>query len=264
MIALCSFPPGVYRVHNLRITSGNNLLVSGHGATLKKIDDSTSVFWDDGAALLTLCACTHVQIDGLSFDGNRLNQTGNTGMNFGILVLPAVPDGTDTLDDNFADDKPTKHIQIRNCSFYRTGAYAVGDDKFGDGIYVFAADDVIIENCYFENMGRWGVVMSDVFNALIRANVFDNAIAGDYATALGAIDIEQESGDATNGSYSSNIVIERNKLRGRAIFAVNVIPNAANHDGTYHYIKGLRFEYNETGDCLLCHLGFGRYQRKSL
>ncbi len=239
---------GVYLMDYNTIDSINNIVIYGNGATIKRLATSAGADYGRGA-LLAFMACNDITVKDLTVDGNRLEliatTPGNVSMNHGISIYGNNAVGSDVQLDNGGEDKGSKNITIDNCKFYRSGSNKAGADKFGDGITMFGVDGVTITNCYFEDSGRWGISGGDVFNLEISGNNrFNHATTGTLATALGSIDIENESADSTNGSYSRNIIITGIKAHGRVTMCVNARASAANAAGADHYIRDIRITDN--------------------
>lgn len=176
---------------------------------------------------------------GPTLDGNRSASPLYTGFNHGIQFATG-PD--DYRSNNGGEDKPNKRIRIERCTFKNMGGYNTGRDKFGDGVYLFGVDDVVIHECKFIDMGRWGVAASDVFNLRVTNNYCDNSKSG--TVALGFFDLENESTDNVRGSYSRNIIVQGNILKGFGQILVGAGSNSENYQGTNHYLRNVLVKDN--------------------
>jgi len=238
---------GTYITDYVSINDVDDIVIYGNGTTLKRLETSTGSDYIRGA-LLGFGGCNNITVRDLSLDSNRTNLVSatpaNVSMNMGIIVFGESTVGSDVLLDNGGEDKGSKNILIDNCKFYRTGSNKAGIDKFGDGIFAFGVDGLTVKNCYFEDMGRWAVAAGDSFNVTIDNNIVDNATTGALATALGSFDIENESADQTNGSYSRAIKITNNKCYGRSSMYNVARASAANENGANHYIKDIEIKNN--------------------
>jgi hypothetical protein len=236
---------GVYISDFTFIDSIDDIVINGNGATLKRLSTSPGQDYHRGAQI-ALQACSNVTFKDLIFDGNRPNlivdTPTNVSMNNGISVYGNNAGGSDVQFNGGGEDKGSKNINILGCKFYRSGSTGVGIDKFGDGVHGFGVDGLTVKDCYFEDMGRWAVSSGDCFNVTIENNIINNDSAG---TALGSIDIENESSDTTNGSYSRNIRIIDNKMTGRVSMTVSAYDSTSNSAGSNHYTKDVRVENNE-------------------
>jgi polygalacturonase len=238
--SVVSFPPGVYLTSGVRLTNAKNITILGQFATLLKLPNSAPSFWTASASLLSLCACTDVRVSGLSFNGNRPRLSSAARMaNTGIMILP-IPAKDDGLihKNNFAAVKPSQRITIDNCQFTDLGSYKSGEDKFGDGIYIFAASSVEVTRCRFSNVGRWAVAASDVIGLGVRYCDVNNTMIGNAAIALGSFDFEQEGADPNNGSYSRDILVDGCILYGRCAIYMNAIATRFNCGGPV-YIRDI-------------------------
>jgi len=246
--SIIGVPGDIYLTDYITVDTISNVVFNGNGATLKRLDTSPTSWYKQGA-LMALVACNNIEVHNWIFDGDRANliatTPGNVGMNNGITVYGNNTAGSAVLNDNGGETKGSKNISIHHNSFYRTGANAAGIDKFGDGILIFAVDGITIKDNYFEDMGRWAVAAGDVFNLTINDNIISNTTTGTLATALGSIDIENESSDTTNGSYSRNIQINNNKMTGRVSMSIGTADSTANSAGTTHYTKNVHVENNK-------------------
>lgn len=234
------FNTGVFIDRSLTVISGplkfsyvDGMRIYGQG-TIKMKGDRTGEILYAGGAQITFIGSSGVDIDGLIFDGNRKGSPEYTGFNHGVQFVPA---DNDFRSNNGGASKPSKRNRIRNCIFKNQGSNRVGQDKFGDGVYLFGCDDVEIVNVHFENVGRWGVAMSDCLNVKMDKLTCDNTAPD--SVALGFIDIENESIDNTNGTYSENISMSNLSGVGLCQIRVGGGSNSENKNGAAHYLRNI-------------------------
>lgn len=237
----------VYITDYIVVDTIDNITIYGNGATLKRLSTSTGADFIRGA-VVAFGACNHIRVVGLVVDGNRGNlivdNPSNVSMNYCLSFYGTNTIGSDTLLDTGGETKGSKNILVEHCEFYRSGSTGVGVDKFGDGVYAFGVDGLTVKDNYFEDHGRWPIAFSDCFNVRIHGNDIINATSGTYATALGSIDIENESADQTNGSYSRNIWIYNNNMVGRVSMLVQALASVANNTGANHYLRNVYIKDN--------------------
>lgn len=176
---------------------------------------------------------------GVEFDGNRSGSPLYTGANHGIQF--GTGDG-DYRSNNGGPVKTNRNILISGCYFHDQGSYSTSIDKFGDGVALFGCDGVVIEKCKFVDMGRWGVSASDIFNLRVVNNYFNSSKEG--TVALGFVDIENESTDPVNGTYSKNIIISGNNIFGYGQILVGGGSNSENYQGALHYLHNVAITGN--------------------
>ncbi|MCZ9287034.1 hypothetical protein OM258_17935 [Escherichia albertii] len=235
--------PGGYTFvcDKMQFSNINNVTIEGTGC-IKMISERTGAFYYADGAQITFINSSNVKIIGIEFDGNRSGSPQYTGFNHGIQFVTGTGD---FRSNNGGDVKKNKNIYISKCRFHDQGSYNSGIDKFGDGIYLFGCDGVVIENNEFVDIGRWGVASSDCFNVRIINNYHNCSKIG--TVALGFVDIENESTDNTNGSYSHNIVISGNTICGFGQILVSGGNNSENNLGAKHYLRNVTI----TGNSLL-------------
>lgn len=151
--------PGVYIISspiNLNGTSG--VIVNGYSATFKQAEQ-TSV-----NQLIAVFNSTDITINGLTFDGNYLNETPPTE--------PGSPDGWVGI--YIAGN--SRNVLINGCKFYQIQTKCVSinvaqnvtirncyfnESQYHDGIYIWGdsgvTKDILVEGCIFQNMARSGV-----------------------------------------------------------------------------------------------------------
>lgn len=222
-------------------TGISNITIAGTGA-IKMIGGRTGAFYYADGAQLTFINSYNVRIIGVEFDGNRADSPSYTGFNHAVQFVTGIGD---FRSNNGGATKPNQNIYISDCYFHDQGGYNSGLDKFGDGVYLFGVDSAVIENNYFKDIGRWAVAASDCFNVSIVKNRHDCSKAG--TVALGFVDIENESTDNVNGSYSKNITIADNNLIGFGQILVGGGNGSENNLGAQHYLRNVTI----TGNSLL-------------
>lgn len=240
------FPPGVYLVDYLQIEGKSNLAIHGTHAVLRKLP-TAATHWYGQSGMITLLACRNVTVEGLEFDGNYANlDLANVGWSGAITVCPDVPDGSDFRANTGGESKTSRNVTIRNCYFHDTGTpgYAAvpHDDAFGDGVYAFGVDGLRVEGCKFQAMGRWGVAFSDCLNVAIVDNDCNNPAS---SKARGFVDNEQESSDATNGTYSRHVMVAGNRGVGKCKIYVQALNAASNAAGANHYVRDVVIADND-------------------
>lgn len=235
--------PGGYTFicDKMKFTDISGVTIEGPGC-IKMISGRTGAFYYADGAQLMFINSYDLKIIGVEFDGNRAGSPSYTGANHGIQF--GTGDG-DYRSNNGGDVKTNRNILISGCYFHDQGGYNAGIDKFGDGIHLFGVDGAVIENNYFKDVGRWAVAASDCFNISIVKNRHDCSKAG--TVALGFVDIENESTDNVNGSYSKNITIADNNLIGFGQILVGGGNNSENNLGAQHYLRNVTI----TGNSLL-------------
>lgn len=217
----------------LQFTGLSDITIAGKGA-IKMIGGRSGAFYYADGAQLTFINSSKIRIIGVEFDGNRAGSPSYTGFNHGIQFVTGTGD---FRSNNGGATKANQNIYISKCYFHDQGGYNAGIDKFGDGIYLFGCDGVVIEDNFFKDIGRWGVAGSDCFNVLVAGNHHDCSKPG--TVALGFCDIENESTDSTNGSYSRNIAIANNTIVGFGQILVGAGNNTENSTGAKHYLKNV-------------------------
>lgn len=226
-------PDGVFISGPVQIEDVDGVTISGTG-TLKMIGGRTGALYYADGALLTFINSTNIVVSGVTFDGNRTGSPLYTGFNHSLQFVTGTGD---FRSNNGGRVKPNRNIKVYRCKFKNTGSYNASIDKFGDGIYLFGCDGVDIDQCYFENMGRWGIAASDVLNVRFTNLVCNNSEVS--ATSLGFINIENESTDNVNGSYSESIFMSNLSGIGLCQILVGAGSNSENKDGAYHYLKNI-------------------------
>lgn len=230
------YVPGGYTFlcDKIQFTGISNITIAGNGK-IKMIGGRTGAFYyADGGQFNFVGNNDSVRIIGLELDGNRSGSPSYTGFNHGLQFVTGTGD---FRSNNGGDNKPNKNIYISGCKFHDQGSFNAGLDKFGDAIYLFGVDGIVIENNEFVDVGRWGVAASDVFNLRVCKNKFNCSKAG--TVALGFVDIENESTDNVNGSYSRDIVITDNNLYGYGQILVGAGSNSENNQGAQHYLRNV-------------------------
>jgi hypothetical protein len=217
----------------IKLIGMDGLWIAGSG-TIKMKGGRTGAVLYSGGAQITFIGAKNVVIDGPTFDGNRAGSPLYTGFNHGIQFVTG---DNDYRSNNGGESKPNTNIRIINAKFKNQGSFSSGYDKFGDAIYLFGCDGVLVENVYFENVGRWAVAVSDSINVKIISNSCDNSQSG--SVALGFVDVETESTDQVNGTYARDIIIANNILKGFCQILVGGGCHEANYQGTYHYVKNV-------------------------
>jgi hypothetical protein len=132
-----------YLVGQMNVKAGMRILGEGATSVLKLLASSTSF-----RRMLTTEANLHdqtydsevLEIDGLSFDGNRLNQGTYTGFEKEHQA-PIFLTGQNTKAGRL-------RARVSNC-FFR--------DTCGDGIGIYYNTDTVVENCFFEDCFRSSV-----------------------------------------------------------------------------------------------------------
>lgn len=211
----------------------SNITIAGKGA-IKMIGGRSGSFYYADGAQITFINSSNIRIIGVEFDGNRSASPLYTGFNHGIQFVTATGD---FRSNNGGDVKPNQNIYISECYFHDQGGYNSGLDKFGDAVYLFGCDGVIVENNYFKDVGRWAVAASDCFNVRICKNRHDCSKSG--TVALGFVDIENESTDNVRGSYSKNIIISDNNITGFGQILVGAGNGSENNLGAKHYLRNV-------------------------
>lgn len=231
---------GTYLAKSLTLTGANEVLIKGPGILKIPAGTAMSTLYQPGS-ILAIINSYNVTVDGVTFDNNRANILNtSTGWNMGVVICTGTGDFRSI---SGGDTKPNKNIRFRNCKFYRTGTYPGVSDRRGDGIYAFGVDGLTIEDCYFNDMGRWGVAVSDCFDIKILGNTVDNTTAGNIA--LGAFDLETESTDQTYGTSIRDAIIANNTCLGRAGITVTGYSTTSNNNGATHYLRNVLVTGND-------------------
>lgn len=164
------FPPGLYSLSTY-VTASANTTIVGWGATLQaRAGNSTSI-----CLYLPVSGCT---VQGLTFDGNKANQTAGTPGN-GLLEF-VTGNGCRVLD----------------CKFINT---------WGCGVFVWQGSDHIVENCYFDACGKTNVsdgtcVAIKIDGGVSNARIANNRVSGSSGCGIYL------------GTNSSNVVIANNTV----------------------------------------------------
>lgn len=231
------FPDGqVFNSDYVTLTDVNFLDIRGTG-TFRARSNRTGVVDYSGGAMLTLIRCSNVTIAGPLFDGNRSGSPQYTGFAHGVQFTTATGDFrsvTTRLNKNIKILAPTK--------FKNLGSYRAGDDKFGDGIYLFGVEKFAIQGIEFTDMGRWGIALSDSNDGDISKCLCTNTMAN--SVALGFLDIETESTDPVNGTSAYNIDVHDNRMIGFGQILVGAGNNTENKAGLNHFIRNIRVYRN--------------------
>ncbi|HCB1585994.1 TPA: phage tailspike protein [Citrobacter freundii] len=217
----------------MKFTGISSVTVVGPGC-IKMIGGRSGAFYYADGAQITFINSSNIRIIGVEFDGNRSASPLYTGFNHGVQFVTATGD---FRSNNGGDVKPNQNIYISECYFHDQGGYNSGLDKFGDAVYLFGCDGVIVENNYFKDVGRWAVAASDCFNVRICKNRHDCSKSG--TVALGFVDIENESTDNVRGSYSKNIIISDNNITGFGQILVGAGNGSENNLGAKHYLRNV-------------------------
>lgn len=225
----------------MKFTGISSVTIEGSGC-IKMIGGRSGAFYYADGAQLTFVNAYNVRIIGVEFDGNRAGSPSYTGFNHAVQFVTSVAGTVDFRSNNGGATKPNQNIYISECYFHDQGSYNSGIDKFGDGVYLFGCDGVVVENNFFKDVGRWAVAASDCFNVRIVSNRHDCSKSG--TVALGFCDIENESTDQTNGSYSRNIVISNNTLTGFGQILVGAGNGSENNLGAKHYLRNVTISGN--------------------
>lgn len=229
-----SFPGGyTFLCDKMQFTGISNISLEGPGI-IKMIGGRTGAFYYADGAQMTFINSSNISFVGLEFDGNRAGSPLYTGFNHGVQFVTGTGD---FRSNSGGDTKQNRNIVFSRCTFRNQGGFNAGIDKFGDGIYLFGCDGVAVHNCSFIDIGRWGLAASDVFNVRISNNFFD--CSKDGTVALGFVDIENESTDPVNGSYSYNVVIADNNIHGYGQILVGAGTNSENVAGAKHYLHNV-------------------------
>lgn len=190
-----------------------------------------------GGALLTFIRCSNVTVRGPLFDGNRDGSPLYTGFAHGIQCTTADGDFrsvTTRLNKNIKILAPTK--------FQNLGSFRNGNDKFGDGIYLFGVEKFAVQGVEFKDVGRWGVAMSDVNDGDISKCLCVNTMAS--SVALGFVNIETESTDGVNGTSAYNIDVHDNRMIGYGQILVGAGNNTENKMGRDHFVRNIKVYRN--------------------
>lgn len=222
----------------MKFTGISSVTVVGPGC-IKMIGGRSGAFYYADGAQMTFINSYDMKFIGVEFDGNRSGSPLYTGANHGIQF--GTGDG-DYRSNNGGPVKTNRNILISGCYFHDQGSYSTSIDKFGDGVALFGCDGVVIEKCNFVDMGRWGVSASDIFNLRVVNNYFNSSKEG--TVALGFVDIENESTDPVNGTYSRNIVISGNNIFGYGQILVGGGSNSENYQGALHYLHNVTITDN--------------------
>ena len=215
------------------------LEVLGTG-TIRAIAGRTGQTDYAGGAQFTLINIQNLDFAGPLLDGYREGSPEYTGFAMGILICTGTGD---FRSNSGGDTKPNRNIRIRYPTrFTRQGSYRAGNDKFGDGIYLFGVDGFDIDGVTFTDIGRWGVAGTEVFNGKIRNSTCVNTKAN--SIALGFVDIETESTDPVYGTSAENIDIYNNDLVGYSQILVGAGNNSENVTGANHHIKNINVYNN--------------------
>jgi hypothetical protein len=159
---------------------------------------------------VTIDNCRNVHIVGLTFDGNRANQTHtsgradafgfNAGLNFWTADAP----------------HRTSDVQIRSCTFRDHGTLVASTDVRGDAIFaVSGIQRMTIEDCLFERVGRWAFALCEGARASEHIYFRRNRVRNENRVQTGnrpwgAVDIEDY------GLPNRHIYIEDNDFSGTA------------------------------------------------
>lgn len=222
----------------MKFTGISSVTVVGPGC-IKMIGGRSGAFYYADGAQMTFINSYDMKFIGVEFDGNRSGSPLYTGANHGIQF--GTGDG-DYRSNNGGPVKTNRNILISGCYFHDQGSYNTSIDKFGDGVVLFGCDGVVVEKCKFVDMGRWGVSASDIFNLRVVNNYFNSSKEG--TVALGFVDIENESTDPVNGTYSRNIVISGNNIFGYGQILVGGGSNSENFQGALHYLHNVTITDN--------------------
>lgn len=190
-----------------------------------------------GGAMLTLIRCSNITVQGPLFDGNRDGSPLYTGFAHGIQFTTADGDFrsiTTRLNKNIKILAPTR--------FQNLGSFRNGNDKFGDGIYLFGTEKFAVQGVEFKDMGRWGVALSDCNDGDISKCLCINTMAS--SVALGFVDIETESTDGVNGTSAYNIDVHDNAMVGFGQILVGGGNNTENKMGRDHFLRNIRVYRN--------------------
>lgn len=229
-----------YLIEHIYSEDISDLTIFAFGATFKNAPNQTvALFYADGAMICFGGNCQNHHIYGLRLNGNREASPLFKGMNHGLQYCTGAGD---FRSNNGGDVKSLRNINIYYFDGFDFGGYHDGFDKFGDGIYCFGVDGLIIKHSRFTDVGRWGVALSDCVNFEIAWNDYDSSKAGTYA--LGFCDVENESIDQINGSWSENGHIHHNRLKGYCQILVGAGCNPYNNNGAKHYLKNILVEDN--------------------
>ena len=232
--------PGGYTFvcDKMKFTGISSVTIEGSGC-IKMIGGRSGAFYYADGAQMTFINSYDMKFIGVEFDGNRSGSPLYTGANHGIQF--GTGDG-DYRSNNGGPVKTNRNILISGCYFHDQGSYSTSIDKFGDGVVLFGCDGVVIEKCKFVDMGRWGVSASDIFNLIVVNNYFNSSKEG--TVALGFVDIENESTDPINGTYSKNIIISGNNIFGYGQILVGGGSNSENYQGALHYLHNVAITDN--------------------
>lgn len=230
-----------YSHYHLVFKDINNVSLLGGGAQFKNHSGQVGEqLYASGSMMAFVGACQKIRISGMKLDGNRDGSPEYTGFNHGLQFVTGEDD---FRSNNGGQVKAMRDILVDDCEFRNMGSFRAGDDKFGDGIYLFGVDGVRIRNSRFYEMGRWGIAGSDVLNVDIEYNYCENVKEG--TVALGFIDIENESTDQVNGSFSRNIRVVHNTGKGHCQILVGGGNNDENDLGSDHYLRDVLVAHND-------------------
>ncbi len=179
-------PGGTYNVNSMGFSSISNVTILGLGLP-KLVSAAPGATEPDRSVFNFISNCTDITIDGIEIDGDYDSH---------LSTLPANTNNhciaIGFYDKHTLEVIGCKRFRITNCYLHSSGWQKAGVDKFGDNISISAADDVWVENCVFENPGRWHI--SAGWGS--RHTIKDNLFFIDTATrnyALGTLDWEYNS-----------------------------------------------------------------------
>ena len=156
-------PAGIYVVSNLSIVAGLTLIGAGQGLTILKRPPSDPT----NNSILNITGATNVSISGITFDGNKTNQTlGSNSVTIGsssnlsildcelINSKAASGQGNGLAFINNSGQSSKQKITIRNCRF---------SNNDSTDLYINLSWYIEVTSCFMKGSGGGISVMNNVF-----------------------------------------------------------------------------------------------------
>lgn len=157
------------------IIGGNFSFIHGDNITFKgvKFEDCANNH------ILEMCAINNLTVEGCTFKGTA--PLSASSQNENIQLESATYGSFPHLesDNPTYDETPTRNVAIKNCRFLTptTEGYVFSNGIGNHSGSTYQIENVLIENCYFDNVVKYSIQLYNFSNCIIRNNFFDKESA---------------------------------------------------------------------------------------